>query len=268
MLCNPQPHNSEMSKFIWLIWMYFVYWLIVCIPASLPFMENPCLRHSSGIVSCQVPILSHFPGSVALWSRCSPIVSLVPANWSLSPLGLQPLPWDPANLSSALLPPQPRQFWLISQTKKGPYCRCRLPMICMPGRRGQRRAEGGRDTELFVLRCLMSPFHGPSRWGSSSGTAAAVVFRQGGWMLGWLLGQSSPLVWRRACEAAEWWEAKATGVQSAGTVQRRMQQWGCALPSSWIPAAPYGASAGLISSHPPSRLPLMDTLHHCRQRLC
>lgn len=29
----------------------------------------------------------------------------------------------------------------------------------------------------------------------ASGTAAAVVFfRQGGWMLGWMLGQSSPLV--------------------------------------------------------------------------
>lgn len=86
----------------------------------------------SPFVSCRIPpsvtpvtlYLAKFPSSFAspalwlcLWSRRSPIVSLVLANWSPSLLGFQPLPWETANLSSALLPPHPCQFWLISQTE-------------------------------------------------------------------------------------------------------------------------------------------------------
>lgn len=110
---NGQIHVIDLDFFY-----FFSHWADVCIPQSLPFIENPCLRRSSDIVSSQVPILSHT--SLALWlsDLTAARLSLVPANSSPSPLGFQPLPWDPANLSSALLSPHPCQFWLISQTKR------------------------------------------------------------------------------------------------------------------------------------------------------
>lgn len=123
----------------------------VCIPQSLPFIENPYFSRSSDIVSSQVPILSHFPDSMAPWSRGSPIVSLVPANWSPSPLGFQPLPWDPANLSSALLSPHPCQFWLISQTKRALIAAAGFPWsACQAERNRDGQGGGGRGIQSFL----------------------------------------------------------------------------------------------------------------------
>lgn len=109
------------------------------------FHREPGFCRTSNIVPSQVPILSYFP---VLWLSGLAVaqLSVVPANLSPSLLGFQPLPWDPANLSSALLSPHPCQFWLISQTKRALIAAAGFPWSACQGecnREREGRVGGG-----------------------------------------------------------------------------------------------------------------------------
>lgn len=66
---------------------------------------------------------------------------------------------------------------------------------------------------------------------------------------GWMLGQSLPVVGEPGCEIDGWWEWKRLeetgGTSDCSKQDVAWEQWGYALPCSWVWVIPYGASASL-----------------------
>lgn len=133
----------------------------------------------------------------------------------------------------------PCQFWLITQTKRTLITAAGLPLIYM----SQREIDRKWKNRAIVLQFLMRPLYQHFRKNSVHGGAipgSPKLVEASSWKEAW-----SVLACGWTLRLWAWWMMENKSDKRVNRVFFCKQQWGCALPCSWVWVVSYGAGASL-----------------------